>query len=123
MFRALLPLVSTMFLVACDAPSSPSQAIQAPRASAAPQTSQVGGTTFRVLRDAGSATALVGATSGSPSFTGNDVIAAASNVTGCTADIIAGEWAFLGDLKPFQLGNLRAPVRRPFPAWQVALTC
>ena len=126
LFLVALPL---LLLASCDDTAAPENTSAARVAEAAttsratPQISDVDGLSFRVLVEGDGKSALVGIPSQSGSFTGSDVERAAQQVTGCSANIVPGEWAFLGDLKPFELSNLRPNVRRPFPAWQVELSC
>lgn len=112
-------------LSACgsDTPTS-SEKAEAPEKSASSiQTVNVDDLSYRVLVTKGGETALVGKPQQRGSFQGRDVEAAAQMATGCAASIVPGEWAFLGDLKSFELSNLRPNVRRPFPAWEVTLRC
>ncbi len=126
LFLVALPL---LLLASCDDTAAPENTSAAPVAEAAttsrttPQISDVDGLSFRVLVEGDGKSALVGTPSQRESFTGSDVERAAQQVTDCSANIVPGEWAFLGDLKPFELSNLRPNVRRPFPAWQVELSC
>ena len=129
MTRLFVFLFSLSVLASCDDAVAPEATSAAPTADApvanqnSPQVSEVKGLSFRVLVASDGQSALVGIPSQKGRFNGSDVEKAAQQVTGCSASIVPGEWAFLGDLKSFELSNLRANVRRPFPAWQVSLSC
>ena len=122
-------LASLVVLVSCDVAStsevvgvSPSET-PAAQSKTSPQIAEVDGLSFRVAPSEDRSTALVGIPSQRGSYTGSDVEAAAEQITGCAATIVPGEWVFLGDLKNFELSNLRPNVRRPFAGWQVELSC
>lgn len=121
--------VSLLALMSCDAaPSTEPDSATTPTAPSSlskpsAQITEVDGVSFRVLESGDRRSAFVGNFSNQDSYTGSDVEVAAQQVTGCSATIVPGEWAFLGDLKSFELNNLRRNVTRPFPAWQVLLNC
>ncbi|MEL6241453.1 MAG: hypothetical protein AAFR19_09120 [Pseudomonadota bacterium] len=124
----LLP-ASLVVLVSCDvASTSEAESVsrsETPEAqsSPSPQVAEVDGLSFRVVPSDDRSMALVGIPSQRGSYTGSDVEAAAEQITGCAAIIVSGEWVFLGDLKNFELSNLRPNVRRPIAGWQVELSC
>lgn len=128
MKNLLLLSISLVALVSCDvAPSSeaarvaPSDSPAASRSS--PQVTEVDGLSFRVAVADDRRTALVGTPDQRGSYTGSDVETAAEQVTACAATIVPGDWIILGDLGNFELSNLRPNVRRPFPGWEVELSC
>ena len=126
LFLIALPLFA---LASCDDTITSKTSSAAPRADVpaarqtSPKVAEVDGLSFRVFVKGEGQSALVGIPSQKGRYTGSDVERAAQQITGCAANIVPGEWAFLGDLKPFELSNLRPNVRRPFPAWQVELNC
>ena len=123
MVRFMLLAASISILAACQTTTSSTLNAQSPDAALSTKYVKVGGTEFRVLHGTGENIALVGAVVTGDPFTGGDIQTAASEVTGCAATIVPGEWAFLPDLIALRLENLRPNVRRPFPGWQVSLVC
>lgn len=129
MKNALLLSASLVVLASCDvAPTSevegftPSET-PASQSNPAPQVAEIDGLSFMVATSDDRSAALVGIPRQRGSYTGSDVESAAEQITGCDATIVPGEWFFLGDLKNFELSNLRPNVRHPFTGWQVELSC
>ena len=124
-------LLLTFALAGCQQTSNPTPAITEPEVS--PSASTYGASSKRSVNvnslrfpvdiSVDRKLAFVGIPRTPGKYTGADIEAAAVKASGCSATIVPEDWAILGDLRTFNLHNLRPTVTHPTRAWKVALTC